>query len=82
MHHFLGYLQIAYTLTGIISGVLFFREYDQMSSLGIGMYALGMTGMIAGIYLSLPPRELEGGLQQWQGGFCAHNSSGTFPAAV
>lgn len=47
-----------------------------MSTLGIGMYALGMAGMIAGIYLSLPPAELQDGLQQLQEAYCAHSSPG------
>ena len=57
-------MQMAYTLAGVVSGAIFFREFWDMSSLSVGMYALGLLGVATGIVLSLAPAELADGMRQ------------------
>lgn len=57
---------MAYTLAGVVSGAIFFREFWEMSRIGVGMYALGLAGVAAGIVLSLAPADVADGVQQLQ----------------
>lgn len=62
------WLQVVYTLVGIVCGTVFFREWRDMSSVALCMYAVGFVGMAVGIRVGISPDELAEGLEQLDGG--------------
>lgn len=55
-------------MAGMISGAIFFREFDDMSPLAHAMFAIGMVGMAVGIGLSISPEAFAEGVQEIQDG--------------
>ena len=71
-----------YTVIGIISGAILFQEFQSMSALAIGMFALAIATMLGGMLLSLSPAAMRSGLddliatphaEQYVAGETVHN---------
>lgn len=47
-------LQVVWTLFSIIGGGIFYKEFNKMTSLAIGLFTLGVAVMMSGVYLLAP----------------------------
>jgi hypothetical protein len=77
-------MQVTYTMVGIVSGAIFFQEFQVMSDLALSMYGLGMAGMTAGIFLSVSPAAFAEGIQDMKGNIeqAWNNDSASPPPAL
>ena len=53
-----------YTTVGLLSGAIFFQEFQGMSALSLSMFFIGIAGMLAGCGLSISPDAAQAGLKQ------------------
>lgn len=60
------FFQVAYTMVGMISGAIYFGEFDGLTPLAQSMFVLGMLGMALGIALSVSPAALAAGVETIQ----------------
>lgn len=47
-------LQVVWTLFSIVGGGIYFQEFSKMSGMGIGLFTLGVSIMMGGVYLLAP----------------------------